>query len=252
MADQTVPPKRGAPFDAGGLPERRPWGAFPDIPLHAAESQVKKHPLYTAAKSGDAEAAAALVEQTLSAAAVAELRQIIGDRRSVRTVGVTAAEDAGVNAIPAALARALAELLDQPTELEIVQINRVGHTGASGWHRLATPPLFDGPVSRGCGYLIADDFVGQGGTIANLRGFIECHGGQVLGATALTGRRDSATISLSNGTLANLRAKHGQLEDWWRERFGFGFDSLTESEARYLIRAENADTIRSRLAQAGA
>ena len=36
----------------------------------------------------------------------------------------------------------------------------------------------------------------------------------------------------------------------WRKRFGFGFDCLTESEARYLLRAEDADTIRNRLAAA--
>jgi hypothetical protein len=45
-----------------------------------------------------------------------------------------------------------------------------------------------------------------------------------------------------------LRAKHGELEVGRRNRFGFGSDSLTESEARYLERTENADTIRSRIA----
>ncbi len=40
---------------------------------------------------------------------------------------------------------------------------------------------------------------------------------------------------------------HG-LEDWWRNRFGF--ENLTESEVRYLVRTENADTIRNRIAAA--
>ena len=50
--------------------------------------------------------------------------------------------------------------------------------------------------------------------------------------------------------LAELRAKHGQLEDWWRERFGFGFEALTASEARYLSHTTDADTIRDRIVAA--
>lgn len=48
-----------------------------------------------------------------------------------------------------------------------------------------------------------------------------------------------------------MREKHGELEDWWREHFGVGFDALTQSEARYLARTANADTVRSRVAEAG-
>lgn len=51
-------------------------------------------------------------------------------------------------------------------------------------------------------------------------------------------------------TLKTLRDKHGDIEPWWRAEFGYGFDVLTESEARYLSRAEDADTIRARLVAA--
>jgi len=95
-----------------------------------------------------------------------------------------------------------------------------------------------------------DDFIGQGGTLANLRAFIETKGGRVVGAVALTGKAYSSTLALTDETLKTLRIKHGNIESWWWEQFGFGFESLTESEARYLLRAENADTIRSRLAEA--
>ena len=51
--------------------------------------------------------------------------------------------------------------------------------------------------------------------------------------------------------LALLRAKHGkELEIWWNERFGHSFDCLTQSEARYLERNQDADTIRNRIAEA--
>lgn len=40
------------------------------------------------------------------------------------------------------------------------------------------------------------------------------------------------------------------MEDWWFSRFGYGFRALTESEARYLGRAEDSDNIRGRLDEA--
>ena len=69
----------------------------------------------------------------------------------------------------------------------------------------------------------------------------------MVGAIALTGKSYSAKLTLTPERLTSLRNKHGQLESWWAERFGYHFDDLTESEARYLERTEDADTIRDRL-----
>src|SRR5207249_11182772 len=97
-----------------------------------------------------------------------------------------------------------------------------------------------------------DDFIGQGGTLANLRGFLESHGAMVIGATTLTGKAYSAKLKLTEETLRNLRGKYGrELEEWWLATFGYGFERLTESEARYLIRADDAYTITTRIAAAG-
>lgn len=149
----------------------------------------------------------------------------------------------------------MAELLDERMGLEveerIVQANTVGHTGASGWGRLARPAVFDGEVASGRDYVLVDDFVGEGGTLANLRGYALSGGAEVIGAAAFTGRGYSAELVLSPQTLHSLRDRYGkELESWWRQSFGYGFAKLTESEARYLLRAENVDTIRDRMAQA--
>lgn len=73
----------------------------------------------------------------------------------------------------------------------------------------------------------------------------------MIGATALTGKPYSAKLRPINEQLALLRAKHGQaLEIWWQQRLGHNFDCLTQSEARYLERSPDADTIRNRLAAA--
>jgi hypothetical protein len=45
-----------------------------------------------------------------------------------------------------------------------------------------------------------------------------------------------------------LREKRGKdFEDCWRQTFGFGYDSLTRSEARHLENSPDAHTIRDRL-----
>ena len=49
-------------------PPRTAWGNFPDVLIHASETAVKQHPAYKAAKSGNGNAAIALVSDTLSAA----------------------------------------------------------------------------------------------------------------------------------------------------------------------------------------
>jgi hypothetical protein len=215
-----------------------------------ASLAVKQHPDYRAAKTGDATAAVRLVHELVGS----ELIEAIGRRLHEPLpiiASIHAQERDGINEIPEALAVRFGEQLGLRSDVSLVQTNVVNHTGADGFSRLARQALFAGDVIDGADYLIVDDFIGQGGTMANFRGHIVAHGGRVVGAVALTGKPYSARLALSDQQLAELRHKHGGLEDWWRERFGFGFEALTESEARYLARTADADTIRSRLAEAG-
>ena len=132
-----------------------------------------------------------------------------------------------------------------------MQTNVVSHTGADGFGRLARQPIFDGEVISGTEYVLVDDFVGQGGTLANLRGYIESKGGRVLAAVTLTGKPHSAKLTLEKAQLEELRHKHGkEFEKWWQERFGYSFDCLTQSEARYLARTPDVETIINRIAAA--
>ena len=232
-------------------PPRTPWqSGFPPVVIHAPESDVKNHADYWAAKRGDADAALRLVQATLSTTAVDRLRSLIGSGRPT-LVSAHALEREGVNAIPEALADELARLLTLPVDGSVVQTNVVSHTGADGFSRLARQAAFTGDIVAGTDYVMVDDFVGQGGTLANLRGIIEAAGGHVIAATALTGKPHSAALAPTAEQLALLRAKHGkELEIWWIERFGHGFDCLTQSEPRYLERTQDAHIIRNRIAAA--
>lgn len=228
-------------------PTRVSLAGFPDVVIHALESEVKRHADYLAAKAGDIVAAENLVADTIADEAVERIC-VMMNGLDVEILPIHALESAGVNEIPAALAKCLSARLGVPINESIVQINTVGHTGASGYHRMANQALFDGEVKPNRFYLAVDDFIGQGGTLANLIGFIDSRGSKVFAATVLTGKPYSAKIAPELSSIESLRRQHGtELENWWRETFGFGFDFLTRSEARYLENSPDADTIRNRL-----
>lgn len=241
-------------LDAMVQPPRKPWSDFPEVMLLAGESATKQHPSYRAAKSGDADAATVLVRDLVGAETTERLGQWIGSlhgRAELGLVSVHAYEQEGVNAIPAALAEFLCERLGLAYEPGLVQNNLVAHTGADGYGRLARQAGFEGWVKPGRAYVMVDDFIGQGGTLANLRGQILKSKGLVVGAICLTGKPYSAKLALDKEQLDELRRTHGStLEKWWREHFGHTFDCLTQSEARYLARSPDADEIRNRIAEA--
>jgi hypothetical protein len=84
--------------------------------------------------------------------------------------------------------------------------------------------------------------------LANLIGFVSAEGASAVGATTLTGKPYSAKLAPAEHQIQVLREKHGRaLEEWWIESFGFDFDCLTRSEARYLEKTADAHTIRDRI-----
>ena len=231
---------------------RNPWPLdFPDVIIHTAVATRDAHPSYAAAKAGDAEAALVLAIQLFNFLGAAELQRIIAGRECL-LLPVIADETSGFNAIPDALAQVLSWSLRQQVVVgQIVQTNKVGHTRARTFQRLVTPAAFDGPVEAGANYILVDDHVGLGGTLANLRGHIEANGGRVIAMTTLTESRDGRRISLRSHTLDMLRERHGEaLDIFWQNQFGYGIDSLTELEAQNLCRQPSLAAIEDFLAQA--
>jgi orotidine-5'-phosphate decarboxylase len=136
-------------------------------------------------------------------------------------------------------------------DCSIVQSNTVGHTRARAARRMVTPAIFIGQVREGAEYVIVDDHVGLGGTIANLRGYIEEHGGKVIAVSTLTKSQDSRKLALRPATLEALEKKHGtELDEFWRGSFGHSIATLTEAEGGNLLRQSSVDVIRNRMAKA--
>jgi hypothetical protein len=200
---------------ANEAPRRVPFPpAFPDIVIqqpYGSPIRFDQRPDYAAAKAGDPEAAVRFVDDMIDPAKLNALRVTIGARKPT-VVAVHAEEAAGRNAIPERYAALLSRDLGLPLDEDIVQANEPRRTGQNGEYRLSVHSEFDGPVRAGRDYLIADDNVTQGGTLADLRSYIETHGGRVVGATTLTGSRRSEILAPRPETLAALRAKVPDLE----------------------------------------
>lgn len=221
---------------------------FPDTVLHGRLGDATAHKDYVAAKGGDDAAARRLVADVMTRESVNELRQLLAGRKAM-LAAVHAEEAVSRNAIPQAMADVLGKILGLEVDPHLLQSAKVGRTVQDGFGRLTNQPSFDGPVRTDLPYILLDDTLTQGGTLANLKGYIEDHGGKVIGTSALTGKKYSAKIALAADTLRKLRDhfEDTDLENWWNEQHGYGFDRLTESEANYLLRAADADKIRDRV-----
>ena len=233
-----------------GIGERAPWGDFPPVIRNGDLHASKKEPEYQAAKAGNMPAAINLVERLLTDDTLEKIRRQIKDSKPL-VLPVLAVESSGNNKIPLAMAKVLAKRLNLEVESNIVQSERVGRTGTDANHRLAFNPSFEGEVKTGQAYLIIDDTLLMGGTIASLRGYIENRGGRVVGASVMDAQEGAVDIAVKPKMLAAIENKHGpSMNQFWQENFGYGIDKLTQSEAGHLRRAASVDEIRDRLAKA--
>lgn len=228
--------------------ERSPWQAdFPRAKILNTPHDVQQHKDYQAAKAGDPEAAYRLVRDTVSENDLSLIAKAVGNRKPI-VVSVHAEERAGRNKIPVMMAERVAYNLDYDLDDVIVQAEKVSRGGSSGFHRLANSPRFIGPVEAGRDYVIVDDTLTQGGTIAALKGYIESRGGRVILASALMGKQYSATLAPTKGMLQEVRERYGEdFDGWWHEHFGYGLDQLTQSELRYLAKVSRPESVRDRI-----
>lgn len=233
---------------------RRGWDeTFPDVELAHPLSFLNSHPDYAAAKAGDDAAALRVARDAVTTEFVERVRAMIPEGSRPRIVPVLAREGVGDNRIPLAAAKVLAKQLGLQVDTGPIQAEKVGRTQSKALERIANQPTFDGDVAAG-DYLIIDDTLTQGGTLAQLKTHVEDNGGRVLGAVALTGKNYSRKLAIDPTTLAEIRGKYGEIEPWWRDSFGYGFEGLTQSEARTLLTFDKGrlspDEIRDRLAAA--
>ncbi|MDF7675975.1 PriCT-2 domain-containing protein [Neisseriaceae bacterium ESL0693] len=231
-------------------PDRTPWGDFPPVIRNGNMGELKNEPEYRAAKGGDVLAAAHLISKLINDHTAEAIQHMIGEHKPY-IVPVQAEEATGKNKIPLAMANAFSQKLGLPIDYDIWQANKVSRTGAGIDHRLAFQPKFNGKVEAGREYILMDDTLSVGSTIANLKGYIETHGGKVLGAAVMTAHEGSLNIVIKPTMIQAINRKHGDgMDKLWKEEFGYGIDKLTQGEAGHLRAAKNVDAIRTRISAA--
>lgn len=212
--------------------------------LFEQDSDLKAHPDYARAKAGDEEAAFELVWD-LAYDFLLQLRPYLP--ASAIYVAPFAAEASGDNAIPQVLAVACAMIEDGEFDENIVQITRVYHTGADPMERLASRAQFEGAVLPGAKYVLVDDVISMGGTLAELANYIRQHGGDVVGVIVLVNAGRDKKLNPSKALVGKLKRRY---DHDIREIFGIDITALTANEASYLIGFRSVDEIRNRLVKA--
>lgn len=141
------------------------------------------------------------------------------------------------NAIPFAFAAHLAQVLDATIENSVVQCARVGRTKLKKFPRFLWQPRFQGPIVPRRPYIIVDDVVSQGGTLAALRCHILNAGGTILCCTALAHQSgQNVKFAIARDTLDVLEQTYGpDLGPFWKGTIGHEIHCLTEHEAAGLI-----------------
>lgn len=240
----------------------QPWPEnFPKVVLQTtlATIQRKWPELHARAKAGSEGAAIELVRNILGEAKIGDrtnpkwgkLRALADAHPQAIVAYVHAEETTGRNKIPATYARFISMISGLRVTDKIVQTVRANHTGANAVERMTRRAAFNGPVRRGAEYILVDDHVTQGGTLNELRKYIQSKGGKIVAVTTLTASQFSDTMSIGRDAMEALYAKFGNNLDEELKNAGIanGVAELTQSQAREL-RKLRVDTLRDRLAAA--
>ena len=194
-----------------------------------------RDPSFSAAKGGDGQAAKDLVLRHVTQENLEEARQKFG--KNAHYVPVRAENLNGRNKIPTALASRYAHATDGNLENEILQTNRVHHTGKSLIGRMKARAEFGGPVVKGGKYVLVDDVGVLGGTLAELADHIRKNGGEVKGVVTLADTSDRGIMGAPEDRVAAIRKKYG---DGTLKEFGIHPEGLTDTEAAALLRHRGA------------
>lgn len=230
--------------DSARAPRRTVLSGQAGTPIssYTDDSAVKAHADYTAAKNGDAVAAARLVPDLVKPETITAARSKFDGETIFAPVSLE--EPGGRNRIPAVLAGYYAAAVGAEFDTAIRQANRAFHTGAGPMERLIASPFFEGQVQAGRNYVIVDDVTVLGGTIAEMANHIETGGGHVVGVVTLVNASRTGHIGASKLHTKLIENRFG---DVVRQELGIEPAALTAAEAIYIAGFRDADALRARI-----
>lgn len=211
------------------------------IPPGTSLTKLKSHPKFKAAKNGNAEAAADLVEDLVKDNHITLAKEKFGE--DVIYLPIISIEEAGMNKIPLALSEYYAQKTGAKNAINIYQTNKAFHTGKSAMGRMRTRAIFEGEVIKGGDYVLVDDAITMGGTMAETANYIQRNGGNVKGIICLTNASRGNTLYADPKSVSILKERFG---DELEKHFGIKIESLTRPEAKYFLRFKDVKSLRKK------
>ena len=216
------------------MPVGKPWpDNFPIAAVHTTQEKIYKDfgKEFEAAKAGNMEAARTIVAAVIKQGKVEELAKTFPN--AIVAFPNKGKEDS--NKLPAAYAELLGNA-GLTVDTAIKQVSSPHHTGAADLLRLFLRARFEGDVIKDGKYIVIDDRLSSGGTVRDLKDYIESKGGTVVAVSALTCSRGGTLIAQNDAirkTLKELHITDKQLQDYG---IASSKGCLTNEEARRLAR----------------
>ena len=178
------------------------------------------------AKNGDLNAAQFVVSRCVKLERLQELREKYPEAVLLPVLGR--------NQLPLALS----QTIGLPIWLNVRLIHTVSRKALCAMQRLMHRPMFTGYIRPDMNYILVDDVVTQGGTIAALREFVLVQGGRVVAIVALAYAIGSQVIAPLRKHIVRLMVKFGMPLLLLLRIHGIiaTFRELTNSQAKYLLR----------------
>lgn len=229
------------------LMTRVPWpDDFPDVIsniIWASKEKggacLKSHPLYQPAKGErDMGSALSLIDDVVKPETIDGLKKIAekSGTAPILIAPAAQAEDSN-NALAVAYANWLAHELDWGVEDRVFQNKAFSKDRSGAWARIANTSTFYGEIDKTTPYVIVDDVITLGGTLADLRSFIIGKGGSVIGMSTIASRYGHDTpIHLGKDLQKKLEKFYGSdLKKFCLEHLGFGHECFTRSEGENVL-----------------
>jgi len=216
------------------------WGDnFPKGYGHTSIAYLKRQPGFEDAKKGDIDAAELVVSRCVKQRRINELREQYPHAILLPVLSR--------NALPLALAQAIG----LPIWTDVRLVHTVFRKFLSATQRLLHKPKFAGYVQEGAAYILVDDVVTQGGTIAELRRFVLNNGGFVVSVVALAYAIGSTAVAPTKKFWVRLLVKFGMTLNTLLRMYGVvvSICGLTNSQVRYLLRFGSVGNIARKLAK---
>jgi hypothetical protein len=217
------------------------WGEnFPKGYGHTSIAYLKRCPGFENAKNGDMDAAHLVVRQCTKQDRIRALREQYPSAILLPVLNR--------NKLPLALAQAIG----LPVWENVRLVHTVRRKFLSAIQRLLHKPKFAGNIQKGAAYILVDDVVCQGGTVAALRNFVVNHSGTVVAVVALAYAIGSHAVAPVGRFWIRLMVKFGFVLDYLLQNYSIAASVryLTNSQVKYLLRFANVGNIERKLAKA--